>query len=308
MPIPVIHDNDGHVDDLLSTVLLWLAPEVALQAVTITNGDCYVQQAYEAVLKMATLLDLEGAEVGYSEDPCVHDFPENWRRESYIINELPIFSENALKKPYQAGKPRKTQALIADVLAHSRIPVTIVSTGPLTNIAPVFESKPELREKVKEMVIMGGAISVPGNVEQPDHDGSAEWNFYADPAAAKSILDSGIPIRLIPLDVTNKAPITKEFLTRLDEQAEAYRASRLASKILSLVKGFNYYFWDTLTAAAVIEPDLFTYKETKLDVVTHGKSQGKTATSFFGGRKVKLATGLQRDAFADLLLKIFRAF
>src|SRR5438132_14188263 len=99
MPIPVIHDNDGHVDDLLSTLLLWLAPEVDLEAVTITDGDCYVQQAYEATLKMATLLELEGAEIGYSEDPVVNSFPENWRRESYIINELPILSECALKQP-----------------------------------------------------------------------------------------------------------------------------------------------------------------------------------------------------------------
>ncbi|HEY9793677.1 MAG TPA: nucleoside hydrolase, partial [Candidatus Obscuribacterales bacterium] len=236
MPIPVIHDNDGHVDDLLSTILLWLAPEVELQAVTITNGDCYVQQAYEATLKMATFLDLEGAEVGLSEDPMVNDFPENWRRESYIINELPIFSDNALKKPHQTGRPRKTQSLIADVLSNSKSPVTIVATGPLTNIAPVFAERPELKEKVKEIVIMGGAIAVPGNVEQPNHDGSAEWNFYADPPAAKAIFDTGIPIRLIPLDVTNKVPITKEFLSKLDEQAETYRASRLAAKVYSLVK------------------------------------------------------------------------
>ena len=306
MPIPVIHDNDGHVDDLLSTILLWLAPEVELQAVTITNGDCYVQQAYEATLKMATFLDLEGAEVGLSEDPMVNDFPENWRRESYIINELPIFSDNALKKPHQTGRPRKTQSLIADVLSNSKSPVTIVATGPLTNIAPVFAERPELKEKVKEIVIMGGAIAVPGNVEQPNHDGSAEWNFYADPPAAKAIFDTGIPIRLIPLDVTNKVPITKEFLSKLDEQAETYRASRLAAKVYSLVKGFNYYFWDTLTAAAVLNPELFTFKEMRLDVATNGKSAGKTSSPFFGGRKVKVATDMDKDGFADLVLQIFR--
>lgn len=306
MPIPVIHDNDGHVDDLLSTVLLWLAPEVDLQAVTITNGDCYVQQAYEATMKMATFLDLEGAEIGLSEDPCVNDFPENWRRESYIINELPIFSENALKKSYQTGKPRKTELLIADVLANSKAPVILVTTGPLTNIAPIFRDRPELKENVKELVIMGGAVNSPGNVEQPDHDGTAEWNFFADPPAAKAVIDSGMTIRLIPLDVTNKVPITKEFLAKLDEQAETYRASRLAAKVYSLVKGFNYYFWDTLTAAAVVQPELFTFKDMRVDVTTTGRSQGRTVTTFFGGRKVKVATELQKDAFAELLLKIFR--
>jgi purine nucleosidase len=307
MPIPVIHDNDGHVDDLLSTVLLWLAPEVDLQAVTITDGDCYVQQAYEATVKMATFLDLEGAEVGLSEDPVINDFPENWRRESYIINELPIFSENALKKPYQTGRPRKSQALISDVLSNTKTPIVIVTTGPLTNIAPVFVERPELKEKVAEFVIMGGAFNVPGNVEQPDHDGSAEWNFFADPPAAKAIIETGVPVRLIPLDVTNKVPISKEFLAGLDEQAETSRASRLAAKVYSLVKGFNYFFWDTLTAAAVVAPELFTFKEIRIDVVTTGKSQGKTTTTFFGGRKVKAAFDLDKPKFEELLLKIFRA-
>src|SRR5271167_4234015 len=101
MPRLVIHDNDGHVDDLLSSILLWLSPEVELQAVTLTNGDCYADQSFEALLKMATYLDLEGSEIAYTDDPVPNPFPENWRRESFIMNEIPIFSENALKKPYQ---------------------------------------------------------------------------------------------------------------------------------------------------------------------------------------------------------------
>lgn len=306
MSRPVLHDNDGHVDDLLSSLLLWLAPDVDLQAVTISDGDCYVQQAYEALVKMVTYLDLEGAEIGLSEDPVVNPFPENWRRESFIINELPIFSDNALKKQYQTGRPRKSQALIIDCLAHSKRPVTFVTTGPLTNVAPVFAERPELKEKVEEFVIMGGAVSVPGNVEHTDHDGSAEWNFFADPAAAKAVFDLGLPIRLIPLDATNKAPISKEFLARLDQQAETYRASRLAAKVYSLVKGLNYFFWDTLTAAAVVRPELLTFKDVKLDVVSQGKSQGKTATTFLGGRKTKVAVNINREAFEDLVLEIFR--
>lgn len=303
----VIHDNDGHVDDLLSTILLWLAPGIELQAVTITDGDCYAVQAYETLVKMATFLDLEGAEIGYSEDPCPNPFPENWRRESYIINELPIFSENALKKVYQTGKARKSKALITDCLMHSKQPVTFVTTGPLTNVAPVFEEHPELKEKVEEFVIMGGAVSVKGNVDQPDHDGSAEWNFYADPPAAKKIFDTGIPIRLISLDVTNQVPVRKEFLQRLEEQSDRYRASRLASRVYSLVKGFNYFFWDTLTVAALIKPDLFTYKEVKLDVVPNGKSQGKTASNFFGGRKVKYALPqVDQGKFEEMFLEVLR--
>jgi purine nucleosidase len=302
----VIHDQDGHVDDLLSSLLLWLSPDVDLQAVTITDGDCYAQQAFEAMIKMATFLDLDGAEVGMSEDQPSHPFPENWRRESFVINELPIFSENALKKPHQSGRPRKSQALITDILQHSKNQVTLIATGPLTNIAPVFQERPDLVGRVEECIMMAGAFNVDGNVDQPEHDGSAEWNLYADPAAARSLLESGIPMTFIPLDVTNQVPVTPQFFERLERQSDCYRASNLASKVYSLVRGFNYFFWDTLTVAAVMKPDLFTFKEARVDIATTGKNAGKTTTAFFGGRKAKIATSFDKDGFEELFLSTLR--
>lgn len=304
MPKPVIHDNDGHVDDLLSSILLWLSPEVDLQAVTITNGDCYADQSFEALLKMATYLNLEGAEIAYNEDPVPNPFPDNWRRESYIMNELPIFSDNALKKPYQQGKSRKSETLIIDCLNNSKSPLTFVTTGPLTNVAKVFDTRPDLKNKVDEFIIMGGAVSVAGNVEEEGN--GAEWNLYADPVAAKQIFELGPPVRLVPLDVTNQLPVTKEFLAKLDEQSDRYKSSLLAVKLWSLVKGFEYYFWDTVTAAVLIDPSLFTFKDVRLDIATQGKSQGKLSTSLFGGRKVKVAVGVQREGFEELLLSILR--
>lgn len=306
MATPIIHDNDGHVDDILSGLLMWLSPEISMQAVTITNGDCYARQSFEAFLKIATFLDLEGAEIGLSDDECPNPFPDNWRRESYIVNELPIFSDNELRAAYQSGKPRKSQVLIADVLANSKQPITLVCTGPLTNVTPVFEEKPGLKSKVEHCYIMGGAISVAGNVEQAEHDGTAEWNFFADPLAARKLFQTGLPITLIPLDVTNNVPVTREFLLKLDAQAEQFKASQLAARLFSLVKGFNYYFWDTLTAACVIKPSLFTFKEQRLDVVTQGKSQGKTHTSLFGGKKVRVATAVKVEEFEDWVLEILR--
>lgn len=304
MPRPIIHDNDGHVDDILSSILMWLSPEISMQAVTVCDGDCYAQQSFEALVKIATFLDLEGAEIGFSDVPCPNPFPDNWRKESYIINELHIFSDNDLRSPYQTHRARKSQVLITDVLSNSKQPVTLVCTGPLTNIAPVIEERPDLKSKIEHCYIMGGAISVPGNVEMPEHDGSAEWNFYADPPAAKKVIESGLPITLIPLDVTNNVPVTREFLLKLDVQAETHRASQLAARLFGLVKGFNYYFWDTLTAAAVLRPSIFTFKEQRVEVIASGKSQGKIQNSLFGGKKIRVATGVKVDPFEEMVLEI----
>lgn len=303
MPRPVLHDHDGHVDDLLSAILLWLSPEIDLQAIGVTNGDCYSDLAFEAMVKIATFLELEGAEISLCPEEMPNPFPDNWRRESHIINELPIFGENYLKKRYQVGRPRRTEIVFGDCLANSKVPLTLVTTGPLTNIAKLFVEKPELVPKVEEMVIMGGAINSKGNVEATDHDGTAEWNIYADPVAFKRILETKIPLKLITLDLTDRMPVTKEFLEKLENQHS--KGSQLASKLWSLVKGFEYYFWDTITAAAVIDPDIFEFKDIKIDVSTSGGNQGKTYTTLFGGRKVKMAKELDQESFEELLLTTF---
>lgn len=303
MPKPLILDNDGHVDDMLSCVLLYLSQDVELQAIGITNGDCYADQAFEALLKMATYLDFEGTEIAYNEDPMPNPFPDNWRRESYIINELPIFSEIDLRKRYQQGKGRRSDTLFTDVLSHSKRALTVVTTGPLTVIATILRNQPELKKNIQEFIIMGGAINAPGNVEENGYDGTAEWNVFADPPAFKTVLDSGVPIKLITLDITNNLPVHAEFLQKLEEQSPGSRASKLAVKLWSLVKGFNYYFWDTVTAAAAIRPELFTFKDMKIDVALQGKSLGKTSTAMFG-RKVQVATSVDKAAFETLLLSI----
>lgn len=301
MPRTVIHDHDGHVDDLLSCILLWLSPEIDLQAVGITNGDCYAPQIFEATQKIATYLDIDGPEIAVTEDDVPNQFPDNWRRESYIINELPLFEDNYLKKPYQQGRPRRIDSVFLDCLSNSKMPLTVVTTGPLTNMARLLEAHPELKEKIQEFIIMGGAVSVKGNVEEPGHDGSAEWNVYADPIAFKQIVETKLPIKLITLDLTNEMPVTKDFIGKLEAQAERSKASALAAKLWSLVKGFDYYFWDTITAAVAIEPGLFTFKDIKIDVSTSGKTMGRTSQALFG-KKVQLATQVNKQGFEDLLL------
>ncbi|MBS1991398.1 MAG: nucleoside hydrolase [Cyanobacteria bacterium SZAS LIN-2] len=303
MPKPLIHDHDGHVDDLLSCILLWLSPEIDLQAIGITNGDCYVDQIFEAMQKVATYLDIDGPEIAITEDDVPNQFPENWRRESYIINELPLFRDNYLKKPYQQGRPRRTESVFYDCLTNSRAPLTIVTTGPLTNVAKLLGANPELKEKIHEFIIMGGALGVKGNVEEDGLDGSAEWNVYADPHAFKSILETKLPIKLITLDLTNELPVTRDFVAKLEQLGENSRACALAAKLWSLVKGFDYYFWDTITAAVAIEPELFTFKEMKIDVSTSGRNMGKTSGSMFG-KKVQVATNVDKQNFEDLLLSI----
>ena len=127
------------------------------------------------------------------------------------------------------------------------------------------------------------------------------WNDDADARAFQKVVASIVPTKLITVDLSNEMPVRKGFLGKLEAQSEHSMASALAATLWSLVKGFDYYFWDTITAAVAIEPSLFTFKDIKIDVSTSGKTMGRTNQALFG-RKVQVATQVNKQGFEDLLL------
>jgi len=303
---PLIHDHDGHIDDLMACLILWLMPEVDLLAVGISDGQCYIKQAYECLIKIATFLDLEGVEIGVGDELVHNPFPKAWRKESLVTNSLPLFSENELKKPYSQGRARSNIVMYADCLSHSKEPITFVTTGPLTSVANLLQERANLVERIEEIFIMGGAINVPGNVHEVGYEDAAEWNVFADPKAFKFILESKIPIKLIPLDVGLQVPVSKTLRQKIDRQAKDHRASELASTLYSLVTTFSYHMYDVLTAMTAVDPHLVTFKKMRIDVALSGKSVGKTAKSFFNGREIEVATSVDTKKFEDKVLSILR--
>jgi inosine-uridine nucleoside N-ribohydrolase len=148
--------------------------------------------------------------------------------------------------------------------------ITILALGPMTNIALALRMRPDIETKIKRIVFMGGNISVPGNATQ-----AAEFNFWFDPDAARIVLRSRIPHKIMfGLDICNQAPIHK---AEFDQVAAArtpiaalYRED-LGNRYPAFYKnaGATGYMWDSLAAAYLIDPDFVTRYETRyLDVRT----------------------------------------
>ncbi|KAG2431521.1 hypothetical protein HXX76_009535 [Chlamydomonas incerta] len=163
--------------------------------------------------------------------------------------------------------------------------ITIVATGPLSNVAFVLKKYGRAAAaRIREVWWMGGAMWVGGNVDFPGHDGSAEWNAFWDPAAVGEVWGwAEVPLIVVPLDATNAVPVTPDLIYRFGRQAR-HRYSVLAGTVWSRVVTWvydrphePYYAWDTLTAACVLQPDLC---EKLYDVesyaVVGGASQGRT--------------------------------
>ncbi len=298
--LPVFFDHDGGIDDYLSLLML-LTYDVDVLGISVTPADCFAEGAVPAtrrILDLAKRPDIVTAEATI-EGP--NPFPDDWRMDSFKIDAFPILNQTGT---IEAPLSETTgQEFLARTILNHPGPVTLLMTGPLTNLAWALNEFPAVEAKISELIWMGGALHVAGNVSEPGHDGSAEWNVYWDPPAAKRVWDSALDITIFPLDATNTVPVTDEFIRAIGLQYQ-HPLSRVAGTIWALTAkhemrtGEDYYFWDTLATSYLAVPELCEFEEIGCDVVPDGPSQGRTVPTA-EGRLVKAATAVNAPAFYE---------
>jgi purine nucleosidase len=232
----------------------------------------------------------------------VNPFPRIFRRDAFSVDHFPILNERPEIKAPLAPEPG--QAFLARLLREAPEPVTCLETGPLTTLAAALDLDPSLEKKIKEIVWMGGALNVPGNIDkiiEGGQDGSAEWNVYWDPIAADRLWRTSIPIIICPLDLTNHVPITSDFVMRLARQRR-YPISDLAGLCYALVTHQDYFAWDVLTTSYIGQPDMFQLREWETAIITEGPSQGRTQIQS-GGRKIRALDKVDLDRFYAYIFK-----
>lgn len=303
MALPVIIDCDPGHDDAIALVLALASPELDVKAVTSSAGNQTPDKTLRNVLRMLTLLKRPDIPVaGGALKPLMREL---------IIADT-VHGESgldgpALPEPGFAAQSCTAVELMANILRDSVEPVTIVATGPQTNVALLLNSHPELHAKIERIVIMGGAM-VLGNW-QP----AVEFNIYVDPEAAEIVFQSGLPVVMAGLDVTHKAQIHVEDIERF---------RRIGNPISTIVAELLDFFleyhkdekWgfvgaplhDPCTIAWLLKPEMFTTVERWVGVETQGKyTQGMTVVDFYNltGKQPNATVMLDvdRQAFVDLL-------
>lgn len=298
----VLMDQDGGVDDYLATVLLMTMEHIQPLGVVVTPADCYIQPAVSATRKILDLMGRSDIPVAQSTVRGINSFPTLYRRDSFIVDNLPILNEREeMQTPLVAETGQ--EFMVRSLLAADQ-PVTLMVTGPLTTVATALDMAPEIEPKIKEIVWMGGALNVPGNVEQslePGQDGSAEWNVYWDPIAANRVWQTQIPLVLCPLDITNNVPVTSEFVRQLTKQRR-YPLSDLAGQCYALVITQDYYFWDVLATTYLGHPEFYELREWETAIATTGKSQGRTKVEA-GGRTIRAMDKVDKEKYYAYILQ-----
>lgn len=186
--------------------------------------------------------------------------------------------------------------------------VTVITLGPLTNLAEALQSAPELKDMIEMVYIMGGAVDVPGNVgiSGAGIDNSlAEWNIYVDPHAAAIVLQSGVPVTLVPLDATNHAPVTPNFVERLKDDRETPEATFVFDVLTQyddFIQSGGYYFWDPLAAAILTDNSLAAFETRNLTVIEEEGNQSGHTQASESGVPVRVAVDVEAERFEQLFL------
>ncbi|MCO4204291.1 pyrimidine-specific ribonucleoside hydrolase RihA [Aeromonas taiwanensis] len=310
MALPVILDCDPGHDDAIALILALASPELQVLAVTTSAGNQTPDKTLHNALRILTLL-------GRHDIPVAAGAPKPLARELIIADN--VHGESGLDGPRLPDPAFAPQAmtgleLMAKCLRESPEPVTLVPTGPLTNIALLLAAHPELKPRIARIVLMGGAAGA-GNWTP-----AAEFNIYVDPEAADMVFKSGVPITMCGLDVTHEAQVMDEDIARV--RAIANPVARCVAELLDF---FMIYHrdpkWgfagaplhDPCTIAWLLAPALFHGVECRVDIETQGAhTSGMTVVDRYGltGKPANalVLLGLDRAGFIDLLVQRLRSF
>lgn len=298
-------NHDGGVDDLISLFLLLQMKDVEVIGVGVIPADCYLEPAVSASKKIINRFsDNETLQVAASDSRGVNPFPKEWRMHAFYLDALPILNEFTPKNDHHTNQPAHID--LVHKVKSSDTPVTLIFIGPLTDLARALDEDPSIEDNIEKLVWMGGTFLDKGNVEEPEHDGTAEWNAFWDPVSAKRVWESSIKIDLVALESTRKVPLTKETRDKwavnrskigIDFVGQSYAA---VPPLEHFVTNSTYFLWDVLTTLSVGKESLVSKKEVKSTVISHGPSQGKT-TLDEDGRVVNLVHNVSNKDFFDYL-------
>ena len=260
---------DGGIDDALALILALRSPELEVAGITAVSGNVPVDQATINALRVVELMDRRDVWVAKGlASPLVRGPIRATRfhgRDGLGDSNLPL----------PKIKPAKKNALntLSDQLVSSKKhSLTIICTGPLTNIAALVTCSPDLTKTIQHLVIMGGAYSLTqfgfGN-ETP----VAEFNIYSDPEAAKIVFESQIAITAVGLDVTT-IPMSQLDLNDYKKiRQRNSNITRFAERMLNrtMRKHGRFQLHDPMAVAAKVKPSLFHWLRMPVSVETKGE-------------------------------------
>ncbi|MEX6013035.1 ribosylpyrimidine nucleosidase [Mammaliicoccus sciuri] len=304
----IILDCDPGHDDAITMLMAYIHTNIDLLGITIVSGNQTLEKTVKNGLSVAQHLNMDVKIYSGASEPLVRErvVADNVHGETGMDG--PVF--DALNRE---PEDKRAVQFIIDTLLHSEGDITLVPTGPLTNIALAMKLEPSITSKIKEIVLMGGAYGN-GNFTP-----SAEFNIFADPEAAHIVFKSGVPIVMMGLDVTNKTLCTPEIIKRMESTNN--KAGQLFSDLMNFTLKTQFQEFgleagplhDATTIGYLVNKDLFEVQDMYVEIdINRGPSYGRTVCDESDVLKkehnVKVAKNVKVDEFFDLVYECIRMY
>jgi inosine-uridine nucleoside N-ribohydrolase len=266
-PFRVIIDTDPGVDDAFALLLAMRSPELKIEGITAVAGNVPLELTLPNALRMVEI-------AGHTNIPVAAGAKGPLVRR--LVTAAYAHGENGLggavfpePKIKPVGEP--AAEFIRSTVRKHPAELTLITIGPLTNVAAALNMDSELAGMIRRIVMMGGSLSG-GNITP-----AAEFNVYVDPEAARIVFQSGIPVTMVGLDVTRRTSLTDEHVRVLEagQSAVSQAAAKIARHAIDhnreqgFLVGPNMH--DSLAVAAFLDPSLLKWKEYYVDVETAGE-------------------------------------
>ncbi len=269
----VIVDIDTGIDDALAIILAIKSKELDILGFTTVSGNVNSKIAELNTRRILKLYNREDIEVyPGAESPLVRPIEYS----TFIHGEHGLAGQLTNILLPKKEKLHGVDFIINTIRKNSK-EVSLVMLGPLTNLSLALRKAPDIKEHIKSVIVMGGAVNVRGNITP-----MAEFNIYTDPESADIVLNSGLDIKLIPLDITEKAILRKDILKNIDTKTDQKKfVYNILSHYLNLfgdkIEGGICAIHDPLALSYLINPKMFKLEEAHIKVEKASQySDGKT--------------------------------
>ncbi|GAC1515994.1 MAG: pyrimidine-specific ribonucleoside hydrolase RihA [Terriglobales bacterium] len=263
----VIIDTDPGVDDALALLLAMRSPELKIEAITPVAGNVPLDLTLPNALRMVEI-------AGRTDIPVAAGAKAPLMRR--LVTAAYAHGENGLggavfPEPRIKPVPQPASEFIRQIVRKYPHEVSLITLGPLTNVAAALQSDDQLAGMIKGLIMMGGSLSG-GNITP-----AAEFNIYVDPEAARIVFQSGIPLRMVGLDVTRKTSLTDEHVRTLQsaQNSVSQAAAKIAQNAIDHTRAQGFMvgpnMHDSLAVAAYLNPALIKWKKYYVDVETAGE-------------------------------------
>jgi non-specific riboncleoside hydrolase len=299
---PIIIDTDPGIDDAIALAAALFSDELDVKLISTVAGNVGLEKTTNNALKLLSFWDkavpvamgaerpllvapMDAGNVHGSSGMDGYDFPDP--------DQSNLLAEHAVNAMYR-------------IIRESEEKITLVPIGPLTNIALLLRMYPGVKEKIEEIVLMGGSVT------RGNKGVMSEFNMTCDPEAARIVFESGLPLVMAPLDVGWKALVHPEDSVKIKDMG---RTGEMIYALLQKYRGgglkTGLKMYDSCAIAYLLQPSMFEVAETYVAVETAGTlTAGTTVADLKGYLKrppnAKVCTDINGEMFKDWLLSALK--